>query len=33
MISDAVDAFLAGYVRVFGPTSVRTIRPQVKVVG
>ena len=33
MISDAVDAFLAGYVRVFGRTSVRTMRPQVKVVG
>jgi AcrR family transcriptional regulator len=33
MISDALDAFLAGYQRVFGRTNVRTMRPPVKAVG
>ena len=33
MISDALDAFLAGYQRVFGGSSVRTLRPPVKAVG
>jgi AcrR family transcriptional regulator len=33
MISDALDAFLAGYQRVFGGSSVRTMRPPVKAVG
>jgi AcrR family transcriptional regulator len=32
MISDALDAFLAGYQRVFDRTSVRVIRPRVKAV-
>jgi AcrR family transcriptional regulator len=33
MIGDALDAFLAGYQRVFADTSVRTMRPPVKAVG
>jgi AcrR family transcriptional regulator len=33
MIGDALDAFLAGYQRVFADTSVRTMRPAVKAVG
>ena len=33
MISDALDAFLAGYSRVFGRTPAVTIRPPVKAVG
>jgi AcrR family transcriptional regulator len=33
MISDALDAFLAGYQRVFGGSDVRTMRPPVKAVG
>jgi hypothetical protein len=32
MISDALDAFLAGYQRVFDRTSVRVMRPPVKAV-
>jgi AcrR family transcriptional regulator len=33
MISDALDAFLAGYRQVFGRTNVRAMRPPVKAVG
>jgi len=33
MIADALDAFLAGYQRVFGRTTVRALRPPIKVVG
>lgn len=32
MINDALDAFLAGYQRVFGRTNVRALRPPVKAV-
>jgi AcrR family transcriptional regulator len=32
MINDALDAFLAGYQRVFGRTNVRPLRPPVKAV-
>jgi AcrR family transcriptional regulator len=33
MIRDAVDAFLAGYERVFGQTRISVLRPAVKAVG
>jgi AcrR family transcriptional regulator len=33
MIRDAVDAFLAGYERVFGQTRIGVLRPAVKAVG
>src|SRR6516225_9734934 len=33
MIGDALDAFLAGYQRVFADTSVRSLRPPIKAVG